>query len=68
MKAQKSKSESNRTYYSAGAVVAIGVLGVIGYYIYQSKTPKDQPNESPVHQPAGPMQALKETPDEFDME
>ena len=30
----KSQSESNLTYYSAGAVIAVGVLGVISYYIY----------------------------------
>ena len=38
MKAHESESKNNLTYY-----VAIGVLGVIGYYIYQSKTPKDKP-------------------------
>ena len=43
----KAQSESNITYYGAEAVVAITVLGVIGYYVYQSKTPK----ETPVHQP-----------------
>ena len=36
----KTQSESNITYYGAGAVVAIGVLCIIGYYFYQSKTPK----------------------------
>ena len=38
MKAQKSESEIKLTYYGAGAVTAIGVLGAIGYYVYQSKT------------------------------
>ena len=33
MKAQKSESESNLTYYGAGAIEAIGALGIIGYYI-----------------------------------
>ena len=51
----KAQSESNITYYGAGAVVAIGVLGVIGYYVYKSKTPKvtpvNQTKEAPVHQP-----------------
>ena len=61
MKAQKSKSETKLSYHGAGAVVAIGVLGVIGYYVYQSKTPKDQPKEMPVQQP-------KKTPDKFDMD
>ena len=53
--AHKSENETNLTYYSAGAIVAIGVLGGIGYYIYKSKTPVNQTNEAPVHQP-------KETP------
>ena len=51
----EAQSESNITYYDAGAVVAIGVLGVIRYYISQSKTHKEtpvhQPKEPPVHQP-----------------
>ena len=37
----KAQSECKLTYYGAGAVVAIGVLGVIGYYVYQSKTPSE---------------------------
>ena len=46
MKAQKSKSETNITsgqYYGSGAIVATGALGVIGYYVYQYKTPKETP-------------------------
>ena len=61
----KAQSESNITYYGAGAVVAIGVLDVTGYYVYQSKTPEEnlvnQPKESLVHRP-------KETPDKYDMD
>ena len=34
MKAQKSENETNLTYYGAGAVVAIRMLGVISYYVY----------------------------------
>ena len=56
----KAQSESNITYYGIGAVVATGVLGVISYYVYQSKTPK----ETPVHQTnETPVQQAKETPD-----
>ena len=62
MKAQKSESKTNLTYYGTGAVIAIRVLGVIGYYLYQSKTHVDQPKEAPVCQP-------KETPaNKFDMD
>ena len=60
-KAQNSESKTNLTYYGAGAVVAVGVLGVIGYYVYQSRTLVKQPKEAPVYQ-------LKETPDKFNME
>ena len=56
IKAQKSENETNLTYYGTGAVVVIGVLGVISYCIYQSKTPVNQPKETPVQQP-------KKTPD-----
>ena len=47
----KAQSESNITYYGAGAVVAIEVLGFIGYCIYQSKTQRERllftnPNQS----------------------
>ena len=66
MKTQKSESETELTYYDAGAIVAKAVLGVIGYYIYQSKTRKEtllnQANEGLVHRP-------KETPaDKFNMD
>ena len=58
----KAQSETNITYYGAGAVVAIGVLGVISYYVYQSKTPVHKPKETPVQQ-------LKKTPaNKFDMD
>ena len=54
----KAQNEPNITYYGAGAVVAIGVLGVIGY-VYQCKTHK----ETPVHQPKEtPVQWPKEAP------
>ena len=63
MKAQKSKSETNLTYYGAETVVAIGVLSIIGYYVYQSKTSKEssvnQPKESPVNSPQGQRKCLR---------
>ena len=31
------------TYFDTRAIVPMRVLGVIGYYIYQSKTPKETP-------------------------
>ena len=51
----KVQSEPKLTYYNTGAVVAIGALGILGYYVYQLKTPKEtqlhQTNRTPVHQP-----------------
>ena len=35
---------------------------------HQSKTPMDQPKETPVQQPAGLAQVPKETSDKFDMD
>ena len=65
-KAQKSENETKLTHYGAGAIVAIGVLGVIGYYIYQSKTPK----ETLIHQPKKTsVQRPEETPaNKFEMD
>ena len=33
----KDQSEPKLTYYGAGAVVAIGASGILGYYVYQFK-------------------------------
>ena len=48
LKAQRER-ETKLPYYGAGVAIAIALLGVISYYVYQSKTPKDQPKESQVH-------------------
>ena len=62
IKTQKSENETNLAYYGAGAVIAIGVLGVVSYYVYKSKTPVHQPKETPVQNP-------KKTPaNKFDMD
>ena len=56
---------TNLTYYDAGAAIAIGVLGIIEYYVYWSRTHK----ETPVNQPKEtPVQQLKKTPDKLDMD
>ena len=40
----KAYSESKLTYYGAGDIVAIGALGILGYYIYEfKKTLKENP-------------------------
>ena len=51
-KAQKIKIDRKLTlsqYYGAGAVVAIGALGILGYYVYRSKK-GDATKVTPVHQ------------------
>ena len=50
LKAQKSKSKLSQ-YYGIGAVMAIRVLGTLGYYLYQSRymTPVNQSDVTPVH-------------------
>ena len=69
MKTQKIETETKLTYYGAGAVITVGLLGVIGYCVYQSKTTKDKPKESPLYQPKeAPVHQPKETPDKFDMD
>ena len=34
-------------YYGIGAVIALGVIGGLGYYIYQTKTVEQQNNPKP---------------------
>ena len=44
---QKAQREVSQ-YYSIGAVLAVGVIGGLGYYIYRTKQPSHtQPNSLP---------------------
>ena len=36
-KKREAKSEGANQYYGIGAVIAVGVIGGLGYYIYQVK-------------------------------
>ena len=48
---QKSKAKpmlTSRQYYSIGAILAVGVIGSLGYYLYQAK--KGVPNNIVPHQ------------------
>ena len=61
-KAQEGEPKLNQAY-SIGAVIAVGVLGLLSHYVSQlKKTPVNQTNEAPVYHP-------KETPaHNFEME
>ena len=44
----KAQSESKITYYGSGAVVEIGVLDVIGYYVYHPRLLRRQQLTDPM--------------------
>ena len=48
---KKAKSEGVSQYYAIGAVIAVGMIGGLGYYIYQSKK-----GEESGEQPSNPQQ------------
>ena len=60
LKVQKSEVSQ---YYGIGAVLAVGVIGCLGYYLYQAK--KVEVNIVPNHQP--PQQPSPKT-NKFEME
>ena len=46
LKVQKSKVLTSSQYYGIGALLAVGVIGGLGYYLYQAKVnavPHQQP-------------------------
>ena len=49
--AQKSKAEPISQYYSIGAVLAVGVIGDLGYYLYRTKKPQQLSHPEPPQQP-----------------
>ena len=50
---KQAKLETSRVnqYYGIGAVLALGVIGGLGYYIYQTKKGEQQNNPKPHPQP-----------------
>ena len=47
-KKREAKSEGVNQYYRIGAVIAVGVIGGLGYYIYRTKkSSRTQPNNFP---------------------
>ena len=57
-KAQLEKTGVNQ-YYGIGAVIALGVIGGLGYYIYQSKKGE---------QPSNPQQNNPSQTNKFEMD
>ena len=55
---QKAQSEAKsgasgvRQYYSIGGVIAVGVIGGLGYYIYRIKHPLNTQPSNPHQQPS----------------
>ena len=49
---EQAKFEKSRVnqYYGIGAVLALGVIGGLGYYIYRTKKGEQQNNPKPHHQ------------------
>ena len=60
--AQLEKSRVNQ-YYNIGAVIALGVIGGLGYYIYQSKK-----GEVPNNPPQQPRLQVQLQTDKFEMD
>ena len=50
---EQAKLEASRVnqYYGIGAVIALGVIGGLGYYIYRTKKVEQQNNPNPHPQP-----------------
>ena len=46
-------------YYSIGVVIAVGVIGGLGYYIYRTKGGEVQPQTQPNNPPKQPPQTNK---------
>ena len=63
-KAQVEKSGGVNQYYGIGAVLAVGVIGGLGYYIYQTK--KGESHSQP--QPPQPPQQPRPQSNKFEME
>ena len=59
---QKAKAKENETklHYGIGAVIAVGALGLLGYYIYQRGSPGDNK--------VTPVRSVETRANKFEME
>ena len=60
-KREKAKLEASRVnqYYGIGAVIALGVIGGLGYYIYRTKKGEQLQQNNPKPQPQVQLQTNK---------
>ena len=61
LKVQKSEVLTASQCYGIGAVLAVGVIGGLGYYVYQAKVSAVAPQQLP-------KQPLPQQPHKFEME
>ena len=68
-KRQQAKLEANgvNQYYEIGAVIALGVIGGLGYYIYRSKKGEQPEQNNPKPQPQRQAQTQPQT-NKFEMD
>ena len=66
-KREQAKLEASRNwrpvnqYYGIGAVIALGVIGGLGYYIYRTKKVKQPQQNNPKPQPQRQAQTQSQT-------
>ena len=60
------KGEGVNQYYGIGAVIAIGAIGGLGYYIYRTKRGEIQPQTQPNNPPNQPSPCPKSNKFEMD--
>ena len=71
LKAQsEAKSEGMNQYYGIGAVIAVEVIGGLGYYIYRTKQPLHVPSGPGVHTQSNnpPQQLPRPQSNKFEMD
>ena len=47
LKSQKSEVLTSSQYYGIGAILAVGVIGGLGYHVYQAKVNNVVPSQQP---------------------
>ena len=67
LKAQsEAASRGVNQYHRTGAVIAVGVIGGLGYYIYRTKQPSHTQSNNPPHRP--PKQPPRPQTNNFEMD